>query len=344
MLAQYAPSSVGAFCQAMEENLVIVNEEYQRNAGIWNSYARSYFIESILLQFPIPKMFLYAKTDLARRNVIKEIVDGQQRSHTLRNYYNNKFALSSKLDTEELRGKKYRQLDPRYQEVFISYSLPIDEFRGVTPEEIQESFRRMNASNVPLNEEETRNARYQGNFKVFINRACRAFSESLRATGVLTRPDIIRMKDSKLYAEIMHSVLYGFQTVKGPTLDRMYKQFDKEFLDEDMYLEYLRSGIHQAVNSLVVGEREFQRTYMFQSLVLVFIDREFGLGLLKKAQDAAPGVAARLQGVEVDYSALIDALRSEEPDQQFREFCASTKGTNVGEARAVRFLFINSAV
>ena len=118
----------------------MVNDEYQRNTGIWASYARSYFIESILLEYPIPKIFLYSKVDLKSRQSVKEIVDGQQRSHALQNFYNRKFRLSSKIETEQLRGKNYNQLGEDYQSAFLSYSLPIDEFRGVQPPEIQESF------------------------------------------------------------------------------------------------------------------------------------------------------------------------------------------------------------
>ena len=193
MRAIYSPMSVGDYCKALNENLITVNDDYQRNAGIWASYARSFFIESILLEYPIPKIFLYSKVDLQTRSTIKDIVDGQQRSHTLQSFYNRKFKLSSKIETEELRGKNYNQLSEEYQSNFISYSLPIDEFRGVQPAEIQESFRRMNASNVPLNDEEQRNAKFQGPFKWFVQRAAQRFSEPLRAAGVLSRRDIIRM-------------------------------------------------------------------------------------------------------------------------------------------------------
>lgn len=83
MRAVYSPMSVGDYCKALNDELITVNDDYQRNAGIWSAYARSFFIESILLEYPIPKIFLYSKVDLRTRSTIKEIVDGQQRSHTL---------------------------------------------------------------------------------------------------------------------------------------------------------------------------------------------------------------------------------------------------------------------
>jgi len=321
-----------------------VNDEYQRNSGIWASYARSFFIESILLEYPIPKIFLYSKVDLRTRSTIKEIVDGQQRSHTLQGFYNKRFRLSSKIETEELRGKNYNQLPEDYQSRFISYSLPIDEFRGVQPAQIQESFRRMNASNVPLNDEEQRNAKFQGPFKWFIQRAAQRFSESLHAVGVLSRRDIIRMGDSRLYSEIIHTIVNGFVTTKGSQIDALYKQFNSTFEEEDLYFNYLQIGIERAVEEVRAGERELNRGYMFQTLTLIMIDRQFNIDLKNRAIDAAPEVFAALQAGPVDLAILIDGLRDPESHTSLAEFIEATKGTNVGRAKAVRFLYLDSAV
>lgn len=344
MLAVYSPMSVGDYCKGLNEGLITVNDEYQRNSGIWASYARSFFIESILLEYPIPKIFLYSKVDLRSRSTIKEIVDGQQRSHTLQNFYNRKFRLSSKIETEELRGKNYNQLSEDHQSKFISYSLPIDEFRGVQPVEIQESFRRMNASNVPLNDEEQRNAKFQGPFKWFVQRVSHRFSEQLRAVGVLSRRDIIRMADGRLYSEIVHTILNGFVTTKGPQIDALYKRFNAIFEEEDRYFEYLEVGLERAARMVAANEREFQRGYMFQTLALVFIDRHFNLGLRDKAALVAPEVASVLQTGTPDLAILIDSLRDPEAFPVLSDFVDSTKGTNVGRAKAVRFLYLNAAI
>lgn len=343
MLAVYSPMSVGDYCNALNKNLITVNDEYQRNSGIWASYARSFFIESILLEYPIPKIFLYSKVDLRTRSTVKEIVDGQQRSHALQNFYNKKFRLSSRIDTEELRGKNYNQLSEEFQSRFISYSLPIDEFRGVQPVDIQNSFRRMNASNVPLNDEEQRNAKYQGPFKWFIQRVANRFSEALRAAGVLSRRDIIRMSDTRLYAEIIHTIINGFVTTKGPQIDALYKRFNTTFEEEEVYFTYLEHGIGSALEQVVGQERELQRGYMFQALVTIHIDRQFGLGLREKAAEVAPEVAGALRQGAVDLAILIDGLRDPEAHPSLVEFVDATKGTNVGRAKAVRYLYLDAA-
>lgn len=344
MLAVYSPMSVGDYCKGLNENLIKVNDEYQRNAGIWASYARSFFIESILLEYPIPKIFLYSKVDLRTRTTVKEIVDGQQRSHTLQQFYNRKFKLSVNIETEELRGKNYNQLSEEHQSKFLSYSLPIDEFRGVQPAQIQESFRRMNASNVPLNDEEQRNAKFQGPFKWFIQRLAQRFSEPLQAVGVFNRRDLIRMSDTRFYAEIIHTVLNGFVTTKGSQIDALYKRFNTTFGQEDEFFSYVEAGVENAIPYAADGERELSRGYMFQSLALIFIDRQFNLGLKQQAEDAAPDVAAALQAGDIDLGILIDGLRDPESHPALVEFVDATKGTNVGRAKAVRFLYLDAAI
>jgi hypothetical protein len=344
MLAVYSPMSVGDYCKALNDDLITVNDEYQRNAGIWASYARSFFIESILLEYPIPKIFLYSKVDLRTRTTVKEIVDGQQRSHTLQQFYNKKFKLSVNIETEELRGKNYNQLSEEYQSKFLSYSLPIDEFRGVQPSQIQESFRRMNASNVPLNDEEQRNAKFQGPFKWFIQRLAQRFSERLQALGVFNRRDIIRMSDTRFYAEIIHTILHGFVTTKGPQIDALYKRFNTTFEQEDEIFSYIEAGLERAIPEAAGGERELLRGYMFQSLALISIDRQFDLGLKQQAADAAPEAAANLQAGGIDLGILIDGLRDPESHPSLIEFIDSTKGTNVGRAKAVRFLYLDAAI
>lgn len=344
MLAVYSPMSVGDYCKALNESLITVNEDYQRNSGIWASYARSFFIESILLEYPIPKIFLYSKVDLRTRTSVKEIVDGQQRSHTLQQFYNKKFKLSMTIETEELRGKNYNQLSEEYQSKFLSYSLPIDEFRGVQPAQIQESFRRMNASNVPLNDEEQRNAKFQGPFKWFIQRVAQRFSEPLQAIGVFTRRDIIRMVDTRFYAEIIHTATNGFVTTKGPQIDALYKRFNTLFEQEDEFFSYLDHGIGAAIAQVAGGERELLRGYMFQSLALIFIDRRFNLGLKQQAAHAAPEASAALQNRRIDIAILIDGLRDPESHPWLAEFVDATKGTNVGKAKAARFLYLDAAI
>jgi hypothetical protein len=133
-------------------------------------------------------------------------------------------------------------------------------------------------------------------------------------------------------------------TTKGPQIDALYKRFNTTFELEDLYFSYLEAGIEAAVQEVAASERELLRGYMFQSLTLIFIDRQFDLGLKRKAMDAAPEVADVLVGGRIDLEILVDALRDPDSHPSLSEFVGSTKGTNVARAKAVRFLYLDAAI
>src|SRR5690242_16616779 len=61
--------------------------EYQRRL-VWDDKKRSLFVESLLLNIPIPPIFLY-ENDLSRY----EVMDGQQRLNAIFDFYENRYEL-----------------------------------------------------------------------------------------------------------------------------------------------------------------------------------------------------------------------------------------------------------
>ena len=55
--------TVSDYCEAMKRKEIIVNRDYQRSSKVWPPQARSFLIETILLDCPIPKLSLYQITD-----------------------------------------------------------------------------------------------------------------------------------------------------------------------------------------------------------------------------------------------------------------------------------------
>ncbi|MEJ0003484.1 MAG: DUF262 domain-containing protein [Pararobbsia sp.] len=345
MKANSSPMSVADYCLALQEKKIIVNSDYQRKDGLWNAPARSFFIESILLEYPIPKLFVYAKLDLKTKNVIKEIVDGQQRSQALMLFYENKLVLSKTLETEELRGLRYNKLNDDWQTKFLSYQLPIDQFAGVPENEVREAFRRMNANNVPLNAEEQRNARYQGDFKWFVNGLAETYKEALLNVGLLSRRDMIRMTDLRLYAEIALTMEDGFITVKGQQLDKLYKKYNAGFEQAEAMQEKIKQGIDFFLNNDILHEDVLLRMHVFQSIVLAAIACNFDEIFDKLAVEQYPDVRTEVETNNFSVDTLISSLR--EPDDYpalSRFIAANSEATNTGQARATRFLYFKHAV
>jgi len=135
--------TVADFCQGIERGEIVVNPKYQRSDKVWPQAARTFLIETILLHYPMPKFSLYQKIDLTSKKMFKEIVDGQQRSSAIFDFYKGKLELSEESDLEEFAGKSYANLDDDAKQNFLDYALNVDLIVDAKPDQVREIFRRI---------------------------------------------------------------------------------------------------------------------------------------------------------------------------------------------------------
>ena len=260
--------TVADYCAEMLRKQIIVNRDYQRSDKVWPPAAKSFLIETILLNFPIPKLSLYQITDIKSRKTVKEIVDGQQRSQTILDFYNDKLNLSKASSITEAAGKLYSQLNEDLKHRFLDYSLSIDLFVSSTQDEIREVFRRINSYTVPLNPEERRYSMYQGVFKWFIYNLSKKYDQSLVDIGVFGEKQLTRMADSKLYSEIIHALLNGITQTNSRTLDKLYKDYDKIFPEKNKIEKRIEEGLNTLIELEEIHRGLLMKPYNIYSLIL----------------------------------------------------------------------------
>jgi hypothetical protein len=64
--------SVAELREQMENETLMVNRAYQRAAGLWPTSAKSYFIDTLLNEFPFQSV-TYMSTLARQRSVLKKI-------------------------------------------------------------------------------------------------------------------------------------------------------------------------------------------------------------------------------------------------------------------------------
>jgi hypothetical protein len=149
-----------------QKKWINLRPEYQRRL-VWDDAKRSLFIESLLLNVPIPPVFLY-EWDLSRY----EVMDGQQRLNSIVDFYENGFALKGLEKWEELNGRRYgelpkilqRGLDRRRLSATV---LLVEGTRAAPPQQADIRklvFERLNTGGQQLNPQELRNCLYAGSF------------------------------------------------------------------------------------------------------------------------------------------------------------------------------------
>ena len=264
--------TVSDYCQSLNSRDITVNKDYQRSDKVWPVEARSFLIETILLDYPMPKLSLHQRTDLKTRKTVKEIVDGQQRSMAILDFFNDKFPLSNKVESPGLRGKNYSQLDEEDQEKFLSYSLSIDLFANTSDKEIREVFRRMNSYTIPLNNEEKRHSVFQGEFKWYIYNLTKLYDNTLLHVGTFTEKQISRMADAKFFSDISYALINGIRTTTASTLDSAYKQFDVNFLQKSDLESKIGKAFDFIVNVPEIHKTPLMKPQVLYGLVLAVIE------------------------------------------------------------------------
>ncbi|MBT4823822.1 DUF262 domain-containing protein [Candidatus Woesearchaeota archaeon] len=119
-----------------------VDLTYQRPAGAWSTQDNQCLIDSILKGEPIPLFFINEKTD----EKIFYVVDGQQRLHAIKLFYDNKLKLNKKFSGEENHGKTFNGENPvsdEQRETFLNYTLKFHLLEDYDDERIRLIFSRL---------------------------------------------------------------------------------------------------------------------------------------------------------------------------------------------------------
>lgn len=138
-------------------SLLILDSEFQRDA-VWGKQQKSELIESLIMGLPLP--IFYFNEDKQGRLIV---VDGRQRLTALFQYINNEFKLGELKILKDLSKKSFTELDPLYQSRIEDYQIIAHIIKPSTPDRVKfDIFDRVNRGGTKLNNQEIRNALYQG--------------------------------------------------------------------------------------------------------------------------------------------------------------------------------------
>lgn len=185
----------------------------------WSPNQRQLFIDSILRQYDIPKLYLRR---ISRSHYQWEVIDGQQRLRAIWDFFRGDYQLSKDADTVnniEISGKKYDELDEDLIEIFEAYPLHCIVFDETPDEVIDEIFIRLN-NGVPLNSAEKRNA-ISGAMRDFVKQLVTAHPFFATSVGFKNK----RYSYDEVLAQMTLVELNGGPcTVGHPQLRDMYEK------------------------------------------------------------------------------------------------------------------------
>lgn len=158
--ARYPLSTVPGLVESSAYDL---SPEYQRRHR-WSVAQRSRLIESLIMNVPIPPIFLY-EYDYSKY----EVMDGLQRLTTIHAFYSDEFALEGLTQWPELNGRTYKALPEKVREGidrrYLSSVILLKETAKNAEDALrlkQLVFERINSGGAKLTPQETRNAIFDG--------------------------------------------------------------------------------------------------------------------------------------------------------------------------------------
>lgn len=194
-----------------DRGLICLDPDFQRNY-VWKSKQKSELIESVIMGIPLPLIYL---AETMEGKLV--IVDGRQRLTTFFNYMDNKFAINGLKILSELNGCKFDDLEKdekkrKFATDIEDFQLVIQIIKYPTPDRVRfDIFDRVNRGGTPLNNQEMRNALYQGKSTKFLASLaeCKEFKD---ATGHSISP--VHMKDKYIILRAISFWLWKEEKLK----------------------------------------------------------------------------------------------------------------------------------
>ena len=204
---------------------------YQRRS-VWNRSFQEYFIETILLGYPSPAIFLHEEISTTGSSTY-HVVDGKQRLSTIFAFLDEEFPTNSRFARQDLADVYFSQLPDEEKRKFWSYEMLVEYIPTTDQVMIDGIFDRLNRNTAKLTRQELRHAKYDGNFI----QACENLSEWLQGVLPNNFPRIAQhskrqMKDVEFIASLLLLLENGTRSYSQNDLDTAFNERD-EIWDEE---------------------------------------------------------------------------------------------------------------
>lgn len=252
VLAMPSDPEISSLIKQLKKGRIYI-PDYQRKF-VWKRPKSSKLVESVLLGFPIPPIYLSQDPDGRR-----QVIDGQQRLVSLQMFYDGEFKLQ--LDKKNKWNKKlFNGLKEEDQEEFINRPLRvITLLKDSHPKVKYEMFERLNRGSVSLNDQEIRNCVYRGDYLDSIKRMAK-YPDFVNAVNY--NPFIIRMQLEDLITRFGALIHHNYELAyKGSAKIFLQKEMESHQNPDDDFIRDFENEFKKCANLAfsVFGKHAFKR-------------------------------------------------------------------------------------
>ena len=220
--------SIAWFWDLYKRDLLDLDPPYQRRS-VWSQSYKDYFIDTILLDYPAPAVFLYE--DIDEDGVAQySVVDGKQRLSTIFEFLAGEFPVSDAASVNRLRGLPFVDLGSDIKREFYGYQFAIEFLPSTDEGTLSNIFDRINRNVARLTPQELRHARLSGVFVTKTEDLAEALDEALPKDFPRIAPASRRqMKDAEFVAQLLLLTERGTETYSQDDLDTAYSVRDEDW-------------------------------------------------------------------------------------------------------------------
>jgi len=260
-----------------ENSMLVLTPKFQRRK-VWRTPAKSLLIDTMLRGMTIPPIYVRMIQNQESKKMVREVVDGQQRVHSVLEFVADEYRLAKSLNAP-WAGKSFSKLTDAQRDTLAAYKFSIETFTGISDKQIFHVFSRLNMNGVQLNKQELRNGTYFGAFKMTAYEFAYDYLSFWRKHKIFSEMSLARMLEVELVSELLIAGMNGMQDKKG-TIDGFYEKFEESYPTQAR--DVRRCGEVLATISEAFAEGElastaFRRPPLFYSLFCVVYHRLFGL-------------------------------------------------------------------
>jgi hypothetical protein len=252
--------TVETIVQQIKKGNIELNPGFQRREA-WLSPRKSKYIESLIMQIPVPQIVLAEKKDKKGQFVV---IDGKQRLIALRQFASDDkigayapYFLEGLAEKSELNGKGYHdfQVDPSLcdeRDAFDNATVRTVVIRNWKDEDfLYTVFLRLNTGSLQLSPQELRQALHPGPFAEFVDRYS-SESEKLHDVMGIKKADP-RMRDAELVLRYVafRNHLPSYAGNMKSILDQTTKNINKDWANRKPSLDAQISDFEAAIDTTV---------------------------------------------------------------------------------------------
>lgn len=259
--------NISWFWDLYNRGLLNLDPPYQRRS-VWTPRYREEFVDTVLLDYPAPAIFLYEEIlpEGAEENfelgtgseatAKYAVVDGKQRLMAVFDFMAGEFAVGETSALQSFRGMYYKSLSTDVRKDFLRYKFSVEYLPSENETEINNIFDRLNRNVKKLTSQELRHARFDGAFISATEELTEWMLEQLpKQFPRIYDSSRRQMKDVEIVATLLLYLELGPKGLSTSELDKAFAEREEAWEKSDCAEEF-RAVIKSlsAAVSLPVGD------------------------------------------------------------------------------------------